>query len=169
MKLSSIGKQVCQKWRGYLLSALALTVVGCVAAHDTAVKPGHNVGSPPSPKVSITVVVLNGTNGNPVWRESPNIWVDGEPHINPRTDLLGKAKIEISSSANQIMISPNWGHECRGDDNPQATTDISYPVAEILRNGVVTLNLCGKSTRKPKPGVLIFYERPSTFKELWNN
>lgn len=169
MKPSNFGKQVCWSRRLCFLFALALTPVGCAPVHDTAVKSAPNVGAPPSPTVFITIVVLNGTNGRPVWRESPNIWVDDEERLNPKTDLLGKTRIEISSRANQIMISPNWGHECRGGDNPQATTAISYSVAEVLRSGVVTLNLCGKSTSKPKPGVLIFYERPSTFKELWND
>jgi hypothetical protein len=122
-----------------------------------------------SHKVSITILVLNGANGRPVWGESPNIWVDDESRLNPRTNLLGKTKIYVSSDVNEIKISPNWGHECRGGDNPQARTDIRYSVAEVLRTGVVTLNLCGKSTRKPEPGVLIFYERPSTWKERWDS
>lgn len=105
----------------------------------------------------------------PVFRESPNIWVDNGEQLNPKTDLFGKTKIRVPSNANQIMISPNWGHECRGGDNPQAITHDRYSIAEVLRIGVVTLNLCGKFTRKPEPGVLIFYEKPSSFKELWNN
>lgn len=148
-----------------LIPALFLTMVGCVPIHPTQSVQGHNV--PASQKVAITIVILNGANENPVWRESPNIWVDEEPRLNPKTDLRGKTKIEIPRTANHIMISPNWGHECRGGDNPQATTDISYSIDEILRTGIVTLNLCGKSTRTPEPGVLIFYERPSTLKEIW--
>ena len=157
-----------QTRRSYSLIALVLAVVGCVSPHHNVIQPtAQGANAPATHKVSITILVLDGKNGMPVCRESPNIWVDDEPRLNPKTDLLGKVKIEVISDARQIMISPNWGHECRGDDNTEARTNIRYSVAEIVRTGVVTLNLCGKSSRKPEPGVLIFYERPSTWKELW--
>lgn len=119
--------------------------------------------------VSITIKVLNGKTGKPVWRESPNIWIDKEPSINPYTNLLGKAKIKVSSSAIQLWITPDFGHECRWKDGPPTKTTVSYPIAEILRTGVVSQNSCGAATIPPTPGVLVFYELPSTWRELWYN
>ena len=117
--------------------------------------------------VSITVKVLNGKTGKPVWRESPNIWIDKEPHINPYTNLEGKAKIKVSSSATQLRITPDFGHECRWKESPSAKMTVSYSIAEILRTGVVSQNFCGAATIAPTPGVLVFYELPSTWRELW--
>lgn len=41
----------------------------------------------------------------------------------------------------------------------------AYPVARILKSGVVSSNTCGKARAKPRPGELIFFERPRTFWE----
>lgn len=115
--------------------------------------------------VSITIKVLNGKTGKAVWRESPNIWIDKEPRINPYTNLHGKTIIKVSSAAAQLRIGPNWGHECRGKDD----TPAFYSIAEILRLGIVSQNVCGAATIAPIPGVLVFYELPSTWRERWND
>jgi len=117
--------------------------------------------------VSITIKVLNGKTGKPVWRESPNIWIDKEPSINPYTNLHGKAKIKVSSRATQLWITPDFGHECRWKDGDSTKTTVPYSIAEILRTGVVSQNFCGAATIAPIPGVLLFYELPSTWQELW--
>ncbi|MGH9534767.1 MAG: hypothetical protein ACRD2E_07915 [Terriglobales bacterium] len=41
----------------------------------------------------------------------------------------------------------------------------NYSIRQILRTGVVASNTCGKARAKPKPGELIFFERPRTFWE----
>jgi hypothetical protein len=119
--------------------------------------------------VSITIEVLNGKTGMPVWRESPNIWIDKEPSINPYTSIHGKTKIKVSSSATQLRITPDFGHECRWKDGPITQLTLSYSIAEILRIGVVSQNFCGATTIAPTPGVLVFYELPSTWRERWYN
>ena len=119
--------------------------------------------------MTITIKVLNGKTGKPVWRESPNIWIDKEPSINPYTNLHGKATIKVSSSAAQLRITPDFGHECRWKDGDSAKMRVSYSIAEILRTGVVSQNFCGAATIAPTPGVLVFYELPSTWRERWYN
>jgi hypothetical protein len=112
------------------------------------------------PDVLITIKVLNGKNGKPVWRESPNVYIgDSTENVNPRTDRHGEAKLRIPADAESIKITPNWGHECRPSNAR------SYSVAEILAKGVVAENSCGTSRVNPTPGVLVFYERPSTWWE----
>lgn len=119
--------------------------------------------------VSIIIKVLNGKTGKPVWRESPNIWIDKDALIDPYTNLLGKAKIKVSSNAAQLWITPDFGHECRWKDGDNSKMTVSYSIAEILRTGVVSQNFCGAGTIAPTPGVLVFYELPSTWRELWND
>lgn len=126
-------------------------------------------GSQDATSVPITIMVLNGKTGKPVWRESPNIWIDKEPHINPYTNLRGKAKIKVSSGATQLWITPDFGHECRWKDGDGTKMTVSYSIAEILRTGVVSQNFCGARATTPTPGVLVFYELPSTWRELWYN
>ena len=111
--------------------------------------------------VLITIKVLNGKSGKPVWRESPNIYIDdSNENINPSTDHHGEAKLRIPASAQKIKISANWGHECRS-----VPPFPSYAVSEIFQKGIVTDNSCGTLTVSPIPGVLVFYERPSTWWE----
>ncbi len=170
IKASTHGAQNVLKFVRIFPSVLVVTLAACVMTLHTSVQTTFQSASPPvTPKTSITILVLNGVNGRSVWREEPNVWIDDEPRLTHKTNLFGKTKIEVPASAKELAISPNWGHECRGGDNPQARTNIRYSIAEILSTGVVALNLCGKFTRKPQPGVLVFYERPSTWKELWNN
>ena len=127
------------------------------------------LGAQEATTVSITIKVLNGKTGKPVWRESPNIWVDKEPSINPYTNLHGKAKIKVSNRATQLWMTPDFGHECRWKDDPSTKTRFPYSIAEILRTGVVSQNFCGAAAIAPIPGVLVFYELPSTWRELWYN
>jgi hypothetical protein len=119
--------------------------------------------------VSITIKVLNGKTGKPVWRESPNIWVDKLPHINPYTSLRGVAKIRVAGDAALLTITPDWGHECRSNGDPSAKVEISYSVTEIIRTGVVGQNFCGVARVPPTPGILVLYELPSTWRERWNS
>ena len=111
--------------------------------------------------VLITIKVLNGKSGKPVWRESPNVYIDNSNNnVNPRTDRHGVAKLRVPVNGQRIRVSPNWGHECR----PVATLP-AYSIAEILQKGVVAENSCGAATINPMPGVLVFYELPSTWWE----
>lgn len=127
------------------------------------------LGAQEATTASITIRVLNGKTGKPVWRESPNIWIDKEPSINPYTNLHGKAKIKVSHRDAQLRITPNFGHECRWKDGLNTNPMLSYSIAEILHTGVVSQNLCGAVAVAPTPGVLVFYELPSTWRERWYN
>jgi hypothetical protein len=66
-------------------------------------------------------------------------------------------------------MTPDFGHECRWKDDPSTKTRVPYSIAEILRTGVVSQNFCGAAAIAPIPGVLVFYELPSTWRELWYN
>jgi len=119
-------------------------------------------------RVSITIKVFNGKTGRPVWRESPLIWIDKEAFISPYTNLRGKAKIKVSRGATQLRIMPDFGHECRWKDGDSSEMAVSYSIAEIRRTGVVSPNFFGAARIAPTPGVLIFYELPSTGRARWN-
>jgi hypothetical protein len=53
--------------------------------------------------VLITIKVLNGKNGRPVWRESPNVYIgNSTENINPRTDRHGQANVRIPTNAESV-------------------------------------------------------------------
>jgi len=150
-----------------LKGRVALPAVAVFLGYCPLALPAQDAPLPQS-NVSITVKVLNGKTGLPVWRESANIWIDDDPQMNPKTNLLGTVKIKIPGKAVQLTITPNWAHECRWDGKPNTKFGDSYSVAEILSTGVVSDNFCGATKVAPTPGVLVFYERPTTWKERWN-
>jgi hypothetical protein len=43
---------------------------------------------------------------------------------------------------------------------------VKYSIDQILELGIVTENICGKTTAKPAPGVLTLYMRPRTWQEI---
>ena len=92
---------------------LALLLFSSSSVAGPQVSAANSAGS----DVLITIKVLNGKNGKPVWRESPNVYIgNSTENINPRADRYGKTKVR------RIKVNPT-------------------------------------------PGVLVFYERPSTWWE----
>jgi hypothetical protein len=42
-------------------------------------------------------------------------------------------------------------------------------IDQILSSGIVTSNLCGQKTQRPRPGVLSIDVLPESLKELWDD
>lgn len=92
-----------------------------------------------------------------------------------KTAVLGP--VHISAHGLSLLIAGDYFIPCqeyasypvhidpRGAGPATLSAFPRYSVAEILRLGVVASNTCGKVTIKPKPGELIFFERPRTFWE----
>ena len=133
-------------------------------------RPQPNASSSLVTSRHITVQLVNGKSGLPVWwLGSPYVYVgsSNEP-IKRRTNLAGEETIDVTS-ADQLTIRV-WvdfiDKDCRSKDLSRVTE--TYSLTEILKNGVVSSNYCGSSRKDPEPGVLVIYVTPSTFKQLWN-
>ena len=82
--------------------------------------------------------------------------------------MLGEETIDVTGADKPtIRVWVDFiDKDCRSKDlSPVAD---SYSLTDILKTGVVSPNYCGSSKTKPKPGVLVIYVTPSTFKQLWD-
>jgi len=144
-----------------LASVLALALLqGAVpTAHSGPTAPRH-----------ITLRLVNGKSGLPVWwLGSPHVSVgSNKVPIRRRTNLLGEETIDVTA-ADQPTISV-WvdfiDKDCRSKDFSRVPN--TYSLTDILKTGVVSPNYCGSSKTQPKPGVLVIYVTPATFRELWD-
>jgi hypothetical protein len=128
-------------------------------------------------KQAITIKLLNGKTGHPVWwRGLASVRVgsainrrDLDP-VDKRTNLLGEAKVEVSdASPPQVEVGVDFiSRDCRYSPQSQSNS-LVYSIDEIRAKGIVSENYCGGPKRTPKPGVLMIYVIPSTLRELWNN
>jgi hypothetical protein len=127
-------------------------------------------------KQAITIKLLNGKTGRPVWwRGLAYVRVgrainrrDLDP-IDKRTNLVGEAKVEVSdANPSQVEVEVDFiSRDCRYSPQSQSNSLI-YSIDEIRAKGIVSENYCGGPKRAPKPGVLMIYVIPSTLRELWN-
>jgi hypothetical protein len=132
--------------------------------------------TPSTTKQRITVKLLNGNTGRPVWwRGLASVRVgsainrtDLDPVIK-RTNLVGEAEVEVTNAnPPQIEVGADFiSRDCRY--GPQSgSQSLIYSIDEIRAKGIVSENYCGGPRRAAKPGVLMIYVIPSTLRELWN-
>jgi hypothetical protein len=150
-------------------TALVFCVLACLfLLSTTSVHPQSKNNDPNTTKVVLRI--LNGKTGWPIWAELPNVWLGGanspiDPP--PRTDLRGEIKLEVPVvDLCELRFLPNWYADCRSFGDQIVGGKLKYSVVEILANGIVAENVCGKKRAKPTPGVLILYVRPRTWQEI---
>jgi hypothetical protein len=120
--------------------------------------------------IKVVVRIVNGKTGWPIWAERPNVWLGGanspiDPP--PRTNLRGEIKLEVPATGpHELRFLPNWYVDCRSSGDQMAGNKLKYSVDEIIANGIVAENVCGKPRTKPTPGVLTLYVRPRTWVEI---
>jgi hypothetical protein len=116
----------------------------------------------------LTVKVLDGVTGLPMWFEFPNVWIGSADDAVSRLDIKGEAQFEVSNAKPRVIrVSSNWYADCRyPGDARDAGSKVEYSIDEILERGVVAENVCGSRHAKPTPGAIILYMRQRTFKEV---
>jgi hypothetical protein len=139
------------------LSWMAALLFAFIAVDSSA----QQTSVPEAVANKIIVQLLNGKNGKPIKRESPNIWLgNAKDPTNPQTDSKGEILLEIKLSGNYYV-------DCRLRGNRRAAMNVKYSLNEVVSKGIVTENDCGKSRVDPIPGRLVLYLRPMTFVEKW--
>ena|SRR6516225_4154873 len=130
---------------------------------------GLAVGAAPSEK-KILIRVVDGRNGHPVTKESVNVWFGNKPAAQGfggeggvalllSTDKNGEVAVPTEvNDVEWIDIAPDYYCDCR--PFRKDTREPIYSVKEVLQQGVVTDNSCGKFRLEPKPGELTFFVRP---------
>ena len=150
--------------RGLILCLLAaLNLLSCTRA---GAQPQSNEPRP----TRIVLKILNGKTGWPIWAELPNVWIGAatsplDPSL--KTNWRGEIKLNVPTiGPRELRFLPNWYADCRSFGDQIVGSKLKYSVDEILENGIVAENVCGKKRAKPTPGVLILYVRPRTWLEI---
>lgn len=143
---------------------------------------------------TLTIRLVDGRNGRPMVGKAShvNVWVGTKPKetIVIPTSENGVARLQLTLNTSEINI-PNSSNG-RGSivvSNPIVKYDeslrINVPYAwcipkgsnfswlmfahfstkQLLQQGYVSPNTCGKATASPKPGEVVFFVRPLSFWE----
>jgi hypothetical protein len=118
----------------------------------------------------ITLRYVNGKNGKPMRDEQTNVWTSDNKPFSRLPGSNGRDLIlEFTQTRPlEIGVMPNYLFDCRFELDGMGGRNVNYSFDEIVTHGVVGVNLCGKITVAPTPGVLIVFVRPRTFREKWD-
>ena len=162
-------------------SARQLVVLLCIYSYATVLS-----------AQTLAIKMMDGRNGHPVANTYVNVWVgDGRKDaLAIPTDKNGIARLRLTENDAEVNTDDRWkGRGESGVINPVVKyedfvkVNVGYVVCEphgtdfswlevkhfstqqLLRQGVVTTNTCGKATASQKPGELIIFVRPLNFWE----
>ena len=109
---------------------------------------------------TVRIRIINAKTNQPIADERLNVAlkVDQIGSVAMATDKTGLILVN-TGSATIIRILSNLYADCR----PRAELYTNYAIADILKVGLITGNLCSDAKLKAKPGELILFEIPKTF------
>jgi hypothetical protein len=140
---------------------------------------------------TVTIKLVNGRNGRQMAPTCVGVWVrqDRKDLISIPTDKDGIARLRLTDNDDEIDIQNRW-KDCGlfGVVNPVVKyddtlrIDVGYALClqgpdysllantgistmQLLYQGIVMPNTCGKATASPKPGELIIFVRPFSWWE----
>ena len=116
---------------------------------------------------TVTVRLINGRNGKPLSRVKTAIGFDNDKNrqfIILYSDLNGELHFEADQSRT-IYVHPIGVIDC--GEQPVGAPDPNYSIAEILKNGLLTRNNCGKGNYEPLRGKLLYFGRRASWWEMF--
>jgi hypothetical protein len=140
---------------------------------------------------TIRIKLVDGRNGRPKARSHVNVWIGKERKstIVIPTDKDGVASLVLTEREDEVNVPRVQGDESLVLTNPVVKYDddlrINVPFVlcqsggpnyswlafkhfstkQVIQQGTVTPNTCGKATASPEPGDLIVFVRPLTWWE----
>jgi hypothetical protein len=140
----------------------------------------------------VTIKLVNGRNGHPMWNSHVNVWVGTKRKeaMVILTDKDGIARLRLTDNDDEVAL--HMREKYSGDNvviDPIVKYDekfrvnvpfvICYPhvrdyswlaitnisTKQLLEQGIVWPNTCGKPTASPKAGELIIFVRPLSWWE----
>ncbi len=123
--------------------------------------------SSPLAAQTITIRLLNGKTGQPMSNKNVTLeWSPGhfmqDSVVYFGKDGIGKVEVPIGAVFFTMMPGPKVGKEpyrvAFGDCNLVHWERIQ--IAEVLKNGYVPRNDCGKKSAVPLPGEIVFWALP---------
>jgi len=140
----------------------------------------------------VTIRLVNGRNGHPMSNSHVNVWVGPERKrtmVIP-TDKDGLARLRLTDNDDEVDLHMRKKYVgdnvvthpiVKYDENFQVNVPfvVCYPhvqdyswlaitnisTKQLLQQGIVWPNACGKATASPKPGELTIFVRPLTWWE----
>ena len=117
----------------------------------------------------VVVKILNGKNRKPLAHYRVYI-VLGDPKDQHTLDLNtgNEGMIQFDAdNAKTFQVRPIGTVSC--GEKPIGAPDRDYSTEQVLKNGIVTRNDCGKAILEPVRGQLLYIVRPATWLELFRN
>jgi hypothetical protein len=118
---------------------------------------------------TVVVKILNGKNHKPLAHFRVFI-VLGDPRnqhtLDLNTDKEGTIQFD-ADNAKTFQVKPIGTVSC--GEQPIGAPDRDYSTEQVLKNGIVTRNDCGKFNPEPVRGQLLYLVRPATWLELFRN
>ena len=143
-----------------------------VLAWMMAYAPSTGTAAPSTTPKYITIRTINGKTGLPVWwRASPIVCVgtaNNDQCSYQKGNLAGNVRIDISKAdVPTVTVAEDFiSRDCRDAQRGPSATD-TYSIPEIIAHGIVAKNFCGSAQTIAKPGTLVIFVIPMSFKELW--
>jgi hypothetical protein len=141
---------------------------------------------------TLEIKLINGQNGRPIAKTCVNVWL-GDDRKDPLaipTDTNGVARLRLTENDPEVKTDYRW-KDC-GDFGvispvvkykdyvkvnigyvvcePHGTDFLwleikHFPTKQLLREGFVTANTCGKPIASARPGELVIFVRPLSWWE----
>jgi hypothetical protein len=108
----------------------------------------------------VKIRLINAKTNQPITDERLNVALRADQigSVAMGTDKEGIITV-AAGQATIIRILSNMYADCR----PRGELYTNYPIAEILKSGLTTGNLCSDAKPAAKPGELILFEIPRTY------
>ncbi len=130
---------------------------------------------------TIKVKLVNGKSGHPMGNTYVNVWVGSEwkSAIPISTDKEGIAQFDLNDKgfmlinkdhpilkyADTIRIEAGYVL-CQPHGSDYSWLAITkFPTKQVVEQGIVTENTCGKTTASPEPGDITIFVRPLSWWE----
>jgi hypothetical protein len=126
---------------------------------------------------TIQIRLLDGKTGLPV--KASNYMVRIDHHDTSRNEWVkmnddGTVLVTLPSDAQEIAVKATYDMStetyinCEVAKESDKNRDIWYPIAQILKAGVVAPNECSQTHYTAKPGEFVFFVRKRTWREQQN-
>jgi hypothetical protein len=140
---------------------------------------------------AVEIKLVNGRNGHAIPDSYVNVWLGKQrkPAIVIPTDKDGVASLVLTDKESEVNVPGLNDYSSHVTVNPIVKYDddlqINVPFVlcqprasdhswlttrhfstkEVVRQGIVMPNICGKATASPQPGAIIIFVRPLTWWE----
>jgi hypothetical protein len=144
----------------------ALAILTCIAAICAAL--------PAQDANTIKILLRDGKTGLPVDASNYLVRIDHDETVhNDWVHIAGDGTVTVTLPADAKEISVKATYDmsmetyinCDAAKESDRERNIWYPIAKVLKTGIVAPNECSKTDYKPVPGEFIFFVRKRSWRD----